>query len=232
MAQLKNKYFGELKGKLGDVVFRQRGKNNYIAQHPRSYKKPQNPEYFNRVKTFVLSTKFASVINSIGDLKFCWDKKKSNSIPMFNYLVSVLYSNLKLPESAHLVKITPERGFGLRVKSVSINETNFEINIEPLGNDSGINTSEETKIRLINILWLFDPISSSNQENEFTKFITMFEDLNINQNIIFNVNFSSNITELLKLYTKLRIYSTLITYSDELIQLNYSNTYFSELSLR
>lgn len=232
MAQLKNKYFGELKGKLGDIVFRQNGQNNYIAQKPRRYKSPQNPGYFNRLKNFMLATKFASKINSIGELKFFWNNKRSNNSLLFNHLVSVLYSSLKHPDSVSLIKITPEHSFGLRLKSVSINQTNYDFNIEPLGNYTGINTSLETKVRLINIFWLFEPFSPNMPMNEFIKFITYFKDFNLNEHIIFNDNFSSDITELLKLYGKLRIFSTLITYSDELIQFNYSNTYFSELSLK
>lgn len=69
MAQLKNKYFGELKGKLGDVVFRQRGKTNYITQQPSKYNRSQNHEHQNRINTFRFSIKLASVVNSISDLK-------------------------------------------------------------------------------------------------------------------------------------------------------------------
>lgn len=232
MAQLKNKYFGELKGKLGDVVFRQKGNRNFISQTKRKYSSPNNPDYFNRLETFRLSTKFASAIHSIIDLRKIWFDKKTTDVALFNHIVSRVYPAIKSIDTFNLVKITPEKSFAIRSNTIRLNETQFEIDIEPLGDNSGINTSVETKARVVNVVWLYENNLTNIPQNEFISFVTDYKDLNIHKNTIYSINFSSNITEILKLYNKGRVYSSLITYSNEMNIINYSNTYFADVNLR
>ncbi|MCS7052885.1 MAG: hypothetical protein NZM09_04035 [Ignavibacterium sp.] len=232
MAQLKNKYFGELKGKLGDVVFRQRGKTNYITQQPRKYNRSRDPEHQNRINTFRLAIKLASAVNSISDLKEIWDDKSYIGSSTYNHLVSVLYPNLRSVDSYSLVRITPERSFSIKVKQIVISETQLDLNIEPLRGNSGINPDLENKARIVGVIWLYDPISSNNPKDEFTKFVSDYVDLDINNNIVFNLSFSSSTTELLKLYNQCRIYSSLITFTSEFSLVSFSNTFYADLSIR
>ena len=52
MAELEKKFFGNLKGSLGDVVFRQRNEKNYVAHKPKSYTPPDDPKYRERTSKF------------------------------------------------------------------------------------------------------------------------------------------------------------------------------------
>lgn len=232
MAQLKNKYFGELRGKLGDVVFRQKGSKNYISQSQRKYTSPNSPEYFNRLETFRLSTKFSSAIYSIIDLRTIWFDKKPSNISLYNHIVATVYRAMKSNDTFNLIKITPEKSFAIRSNTIRLNENQFEIDVEPLGDNSGINTSVETKARVVNVVWLYESNITNISQNEFLGFATDYKDLNIHKNTTYGINFSSNITEIVKLYNKGRVYSSLITYSNEMNIINYSNTYFADVSLR
>ncbi len=232
MAKLKNKYFGELKGKLGDVVFRQKGKINYVSQVPRNYKTPLSPDYYDRINTFTLSTKFASVVYSIYEMKTIWFNNAPNHHSLFNILVSKIYSVARYPDLRLKIKITPERGFSVKLKMLNLNENNIEFNFEPIGVNSGLNLSEHTKVKLISVLWLFDPYDKTIPEFDFIKVASDISNLSLTDNLVFNIGFYPSQSSLLSIYKKCRIYSTIVTMNDDLVINNYSNTVSIEQALR
>jgi|ERR1035437_2092374 hypothetical protein len=72
MGRLKNTILGDVTGKVGNIVFRVKGKKSYIYASPKKVKVSQKQEAKEARSKFTPLSKFASFINSIAELKYFW----------------------------------------------------------------------------------------------------------------------------------------------------------------
>src|ERR1035437_4840504 len=70
MGRLKNTVLGNITGKVGDIVFRVRGKKSYLYASPKKVKVSQKQEAKEARSKFNPLSKFGSFINSIPELKY------------------------------------------------------------------------------------------------------------------------------------------------------------------
>ena len=91
MGRLKNTILGDVTGKVGNIVFRVKGKKAYAYASPQKVKVSQTKEAKEARSKFTPLSKFASYINSIPELKYFWkisDIKASSTyhkISKYNY---------------------------------------------------------------------------------------------------------------------------------------------------
>src|ERR1035437_11200489 len=74
MGRLKNTVLGNVTGKVGDIIFRVRGKKSYLYSKPKQVKVSQKQEAKEARSKFNPLSKFGSFINSIPELKYFWKK--------------------------------------------------------------------------------------------------------------------------------------------------------------
>ena len=74
MGSLKNTVLGNVTGKVGDFVFRVRGKKSYLYASPKKVKVSQKQEAKEARSKFNPLSQFSSFINSIPELKYFWKK--------------------------------------------------------------------------------------------------------------------------------------------------------------
>lgn len=124
MAEINKKFFGDLKGKFGDAVFRTRGSKNFVARKGK-FRKPDTDEFRNRTDTFKLSAKLASLINSEKYLKIIWQNKLGKGILVYPNLISINYSAFSGASITGIPLLVPENGIGVKVDTVSIDNDNL-----------------------------------------------------------------------------------------------------------
>lgn len=231
MAHLKNKYFGDMKGKFGDVVFRVRNGKNYAAQTPRKYTKPDTLEYKKRISSFKLSTRFSSSLVRTPELKNIWKTESIKSRTLYQHIISLCYNNLRSEENIVQLKITPEKGFNADFENVILNDSTLSFTVKPLGNDTGINLSNETKIKLVTLCMLYDAKVEGKSEYDLFFIKSGIVPLVVEEELIFNINLTATQQHIVSQYKELRVYSSLITYTDESAQINYSDTLFNKTTL-
>jgi|GEM_PF-2188804 len=231
MAELKNRYFGEIKGSFGDVVFRRRNGKNYTARKPRKYTQPNTDEYINRINAFRTSIKFSSAVNSIPELKKFWSMEVSNGKTPYQYLISRSYGTFKSAETVLTSQITPDKGFGVVVDECTLSGTSLNMRIQPLLASSGINTGNESKIRLISIVQFYDPLNWVVNSFEFIKLNSNDMAIDLNESLNFTIQLSTAHSNTLALYKKCRVFSTLITYNSEDVPVGYANTFSKAIVL-
>ncbi|MCR4418014.1 MAG: hypothetical protein NUV92_09775 [Ignavibacteria bacterium] len=132
MADVRKKIIGTLKGKLGDVVFRERNGKIIAYSKPKKYRKTKSVKLKKERNKFATVVQLANIIKSIPDLYFIW---KNSDLPGSNAYQRIIKNNLQLTNGADLTinNLLFPPGIDLNISLVEINQTRnkiSEINIE------------------------------------------------------------------------------------------------------
>jgi hypothetical protein len=132
MADVRKKIIGTLKGKLGDVVFRERNGKIIAYSKPKKYRKTKSVNLKKERNKFATVVQLANIIKSIPDLYFIW---KNSDLPGSNAYQRIIKNNLQLTNGADLSinNLLFPPGIDLNTSLVEINQTRnkiSEINIE------------------------------------------------------------------------------------------------------
>jgi len=228
MAQLKKKYFGNLSGRFGDAVFRQIGDKNYIAQRPAKYKVPETQEFRDRITRFGLSAKLAKSIYGTPDLQTFWKREYPEENRLFNFILKANYPFINPDGISSNPMITPdENGFGVRLNSHSISDSSVRADIAPLGSSSGIDTTVETRIRLISIILLADPLDVNYPGFHLFTLQSEEQILSLDDPMLFDMQLSSNQAEKVGRYQQIKALFSLITSDNNGNLFRYSSTFYS-----
>lgn len=192
MARLKKQILGKVSGGVGDLVFRNRNENNYIALKPLRYNKPMDDRAVARRSKFKSAVQLASAINSIVPLKIQWSRKSNGDNTVFNRLVRTNYPtiiNLLLSEYTSLM---PGKGFPIVTQTISLSQDDFKISIESIGNDAGLNPDFEKQIRMVAVLCLSSPLNLMYPEIVYLPLISKAQPLELTNSLNFQITLRSD----------------------------------------
>lgn len=224
MAKLKKQILGKVSGKLGDIVFRNTKKTNYIAARPISFNAPIDENSINRREKFAVSVKFSSLVLSIPELRYIWSKQTPTGRTTINYLVSQNYSKVDSKGLTENTSLTPPMGFILKEERIVIDSEKIIISINPIGNRSGINPEIEKFIKAIAVISLNK--TDNRNLNQYAFFALSSEQLplNLNERLNFEIPITAQLNELINNHSERMIFVCLITLSDIGEPINYSST--------
>lgn len=94
MGRLKNMVLGNVTGKVGNVVFRVKGKKAYAYASPEKVKVSQTKGAKEARSKFTPLSNFASFINSIPELKYFWLKAKIDASSAYHKITKLNYKLL------------------------------------------------------------------------------------------------------------------------------------------
>ncbi|HRI46120.1 MAG TPA: hypothetical protein PK559_03355 [Ignavibacteriaceae bacterium] len=229
MAELKNRFFGEVTGAFGDVVYRVRKGKNFTARKPKQYKKQQTEQYIKRTNTFRMSIKLSSMINSVPELhNFLKTGIVTNQSP-YEYLLSRSMKGLFNKSSIERFPITPEKGFGVEIDETVFDGKLLTFRIKPLLSSSMIDTSIEKKFKLISIIQAIEPNTEIDAPYSFLKLQSESIVSSVEDNLEFTLNLSTADKQLMELYNTYVTNSTIITYDENDNPLKYSNTMYTTI---
>ncbi|KAF0147040.1 MAG: hypothetical protein FD143_3125 [Ignavibacteria bacterium] len=225
MAELEKPMFGNIKGKFGKAVFRQRNGINYIAQRPSSYTVPATEAYQHRTTKFRISSKIAAVINSIPTLKSLWKLCTPENLSAYNYLISVNYNALNNDQTVGRIKIAPDSKVGVRLDSVELTTDKLTVNLHPLTEHSLIDTSLEKKVKLIALLVLSKPVDNNTADFEVLELVSPTKTFELNTALSFDLFISTSDELKIALYQNKSIHSSLFTFTNDDNVVNNSSTF-------
>lgn len=225
MAELNKKLFGSIKGKFGDAVFRHRNGKNYIAQKPKKYTLPDNESFRNRTTKFKLLSIVSSSINSVTTLKEIWKLSTPKELSVYNYLISKNYQAVDNGTIGSLFKIVPDGGFGARLNTLAMDQSSLTINLFPLTSASGIDVTLEKKVQSISLVALSEPTDINLNPVEILILISSPKTVDLENNLEFITMLSTADSDLLSFYNKKQIFSTLITYDENDILVQFAKTF-------
>lgn len=225
MANLEKPMFGNIKGKFGKAVFRQRNGLNYIAQRPSSYSIPGTESYLIRTAKFRICAKISSALNSVSLLKELWKEETPEKLSTYNYLISVNYGAVNNDLSLGLIKIAPDSAVGVRLDTVALTSDKLTVNLLPLTEKSLINPSVEKKVKLASLLYLSSPLNSEDSGFEVITFISASKAFDLASPLTFDLFISTSDELKIGLYRNKSVHSSLITFAEDDTAVNNSSTF-------
>lgn len=229
MAEIKKKYFGEIKGKFGDAVFRQRGDKNYISQKAK-YRKPDTEEFRTRTDTFKMSSKLASLINSNIYLKQIWQSKLGRNTPVYPNLISLNYSVFTGTSVNGIPSLVPDNGIGVKVDTLQIDDDELTLKLKPLTAASTIDIETEKKILSVAFSFVSNPTNLGSAPVQILTFNSAKLTFNLEDAVTLIHPVSTADNDIIKSYQDLAFYFTLITLDEHDKIVHYAKTFSSQIA--
>ena len=225
MAELDKQMFGNIKGKFGKAVFRQRHGKNYIAQKPSSYTAPMSEEFLKRTGKFKLSSKIAAAVNSVSVLKEIWRLNTPKGLSTYNYLISKNYTAVNGDSVSGILQIVPESKVGVRLNTLTLEADKLNLALLPLTSASLIDPNVEKKAQLVSLIFLSNPNSEDVAKFEVIPVLSLQTGVNLETALSFEIDFPTAVAEKIAKYQNKNIYSTLITFDENGKTVNYAGTF-------
>ena len=186
MAEVNKKILGTIRGKIGDVVFRERNGKVFAYSKPKKYRKSRSSKIKTARNKFATIIQFANLIKSIPDLYLIW---KISKLPGSNVYQRIIKNNLSLANGPDLSinNLFFPPGLDFNFSIVNVNQSKNKI--------TGIDfqLSFEDKVREIfeqsSLIALLYKTNVSKVISQQEKFVLTQTEIQINSNSnIMNVN--------------------------------------------
>ncbi len=200
MAELKSSVLGEVRGKIGNELFRKINGKIFISEITGKYTTSQLPHEIDKRSRQKVNGKFGSVILKSSLLKAIWEKEKAPCTRANNKINKVNFAFCEPGRPSEKAQITPG-GFKLEAEEISVLPGRIEVAPLPFALHK-----EETKVIFILILSLWN--KRRKKDDDF-KFLLMQETLAEVPRLTFKL--SKEETSLIKKYKNKTIYLAAVT---------------------
>ncbi len=222
MARVKKNFLGEVHGKIGDVVYKKRGKTEYAASTPKERTDDVSPAETANRNRMKVAGKFAKAVKGIEVLKKIWEsveiEKYKDSDPI-NKITGINYKSFLPGKATEENKITPE-GFNIPVKSVNCLDSKIEVKLNEVLRKKG-----NEKFVLVLLTWFERPIL---KEHDYYSNECILKVLKDNGKKIF-FELDKNIKMKESKYQDKIIYLALVVFDEDENVLRWSSTYAKKM---
>lgn len=228
MARMKKQVLGKVSGGVGDLVFRNRNENNYIALKPIRFNTPMDDRAVARRNKFKSAVQLASAMNAIIPLKSVWNKNTTGNNTVYNRMVKSNYSSLVDMLPSQYTLLAPGKGFPVTTQNIELNQEQVRVLFNALGSDSGIDTQIEKTIRMACVLCLSAPSNPMYSEIVYLPLISGSQNIVLTEPLDISIGLNATEKELFNLYGNKKMLAGLITFDVDLQAVSSSNTIFFE----
>lgn len=177
MAHINRKILGSIKGRIGDVVFRERNGKVIVFSRPKKYKKTKSQKLKNERKKFATVVMLANIIKNSTDLYSIW---KNSNLPGSNAYQKIIKNNLKLTNNVDLsinnILLPP----GIDIQLNLLNTERSNNNITEIKLELEFENAHKSLFESATIYSLFYKIDNSPAQTNLERF--HFNESKINQN--------------------------------------------------
>lgn len=225
MAKLKKQVLGEVSGTLGTFVFREVKGKNVIGMRPSNVSVANDPASVDRRNKFKMSSKLARAVLADPKLKKIWSVKTPYELNTHNYIVQQNYNSV-LPNSlSDVIKLIPEFGFPLTVNSVNKTASQLSVSLTALNSNPGFKHMDETKIMMVTVLFLSNPVDTSVSEYSFLTLPTPSQVLNLTDPLTFNSELDGPSGVVYGKYSEQKMFFVFLTLDENDNVIQFSNTF-------
>jgi hypothetical protein len=225
MANLNKQVLGRLSGSVGDLVFRQRHGVNYACTKPGPINAANDPASIERRNKFALTCRFSHQVNSVPYLNTLWKRKLPAGLSSFNAITKTNYKFSGAEELSDRAVIVPDSGFGITLISSAVPPPNLQVEITPVGNSAGIDTTVEINICLCTIIALSKTSDELSEANSFITLVSAPQQTVLDAQLTFEIPYSKEEIELFNNYQDKKGFSALVTLDESENPVHYSRTF-------
>jgi hypothetical protein len=211
MARLIGGLYGKVSGKVGDVIYRNRGGNTIVCALPRERMSPRTELELEQQSIFALTGKIARVINSEKMLKHFWKPDKQKSQSRYNVIFKNNYRMLDIKDLSGKIIIVPAGGFNLEEPSVKGGKGNLLIECQPLESNAKFNTKVEKFVSAVGIIVLKNPTAEWMPLYEIMTFRSEKQILNPKKPLTLDVEFAGGRLKMFESFSLKKISAVFIT---------------------
>ncbi len=226
MAQFNKQILGQAQGAVGDITFRKRNGKTYLAAKPAPFTPGSDDKSVARRGKFSITIKFAKSINSIPLLKNLWQKDAPAGVTTFNHITRTNYAMIGSGSfMTALVRLTPSLGFNISNPVAVLGPNEIKVNLDAIGDSSGIDVLNESSIKLVSIVYLGNPTDASLKKYNFLTFVSDAKATDLSTALEFNTALDNVVTQMLTIYQERKAFFALVTLDSEGNVVHYSNTF-------
>ncbi len=226
MAQFNKQVLGEAQGAVGDVTFRKRNGKTYLAAKPASFTPGTDANSLARRGKFSITIKLASSINSIPLLKELWKNNTPSGLTTFNFITRTNYAMIGSGGIiSSMVRLTPSLGFSVNNPVVAFNSDAIKVNLDAIGDSTGIDVTNEPSIKLVSVVYLSNPNDASLKKYEFITFISDSKPADLSSPPEFDTALDNVLSQMLGIYQEHRGFFVLVTLDQAGNVVRHSNTF-------
>jgi hypothetical protein len=213
MASFENAILGEVKGKIGEVIGRRRGNKYFIYAAPREVKISNSAEAIKSRSKLKTVAQFASIVNSIPELKYLWAKLKSDVSDAFHKIEKVNYPLFTYDRPTINNTIIPDNNNDNEIKESSISQGGVKLKIF-IPNDEEANQDRAKELTGIGVISYYIPKSKDDDYFHLSKIRTGPIDVKIDEEFDLEIPFSGGERANYNSYMKSIIYFTMVSKDD------------------
>jgi hypothetical protein len=210
MATFENAILGEVKGKVGEVIGRRRGNKFFIYAAPREVKISNSPGAIKSRDIMKPVAQFASIVNSIPELKYLWAKEKIEAFDAFHKIEKVNYPLFTYDRPTVKNTIIPDNNNDSKIKESSISQGGVKLKIF-IHNDEGANYDGVKELTGIGVICYYNPKSKEDDYFHLSKIRTGIFDVRIDEELEVDIPFSGEERGNYNSYMKSIIYFTMLS---------------------
>ncbi len=228
MAEIEGEILGNIKGKLGNIVFRKLNGKTVLSVRPVKYKPANSKVAKNTRARFASTVSFARFVNSIVPLKEVWSKA---SIPGINSYQKLIKYNFKATGEDGLTTgnlITPP-GIPIIIENLTLNKNQISFTVN-LGNSKQTN-SLCFPFQVFSIIY-FNEAKIMFELQNFFDASGISETSGLNRNLYYiQNNLNNEQIALFKKYNECIIYISVISDFSNSKAVNWSSTFSAILNI-
>lgn len=231
MAKLNDQHLGTIRGALGPQVFKMLFGEAYVARLPRRTMNEPSAETIERRNRFRLTMKFSKSVYELTMLRRFWNEFTpeglTKRIPTIAKIAKVSYQSIQPTAVLDGTFLAPDFGFRLSPTDVSINSTGINVTLDPLGEDTQIDTGVEKYIRLGCVTHLSSPSNGTISANRFLSFVSPNVILNLTNSLSFSIPIDSTKAMIYNAYDSHKTFLILVTLDEKGKPVRFSMTFVS-----
>lgn len=226
-----NPIFGKVRGKLGNIVFKQINGTSYIARCPVPKSKSSlSPSIIAQRKRFGLVCKLAKSINQINIFKNQW---RNNTDVKMNTYIAIQKENFPLigkNELAFTPKLTPfseNRDFSECGFSYHKGEIAIEFNPDKI--ELVKDYDKEKFMIAAGVIYLSEPVDHCMEDYKFISVVSKKEDVSKDETTVLSIELNGGLCQLLETYTKCIFHFGFVSLDKDSIVINTISTFAENL---
>ena len=225
MARLIGGPFGSVSGRVGDVIYRNRGGKTIVSALPTQRTSPRS-EYEIALQTkFALAGKIARGINSIAILKYFWKPTAYNGNSSCNVIFKNIYRLIDMKDLISSIMIMPMGGFNLEGASIKTGRTNLLIECDSMTTNPEFNKKSEKYISAAGVILLKNPSDEMLPIHYVIPFKTLKQFLYPNKELIIDLDFAGGTLQLFQSYAIKKVSAVFVTMDEGENPIRYSTTF-------
>lgn len=224
MGILKKAVLGLPSGAVGDVLFRIKNGRSIIGTRPVNFTPGMDVKSVNRRNLFGITSKFSQAVNSIPSFKNLWDIVTPNNISPYNGIFKASYPYVTPTDVTNSASIVPFLfGFNVTTTDVSIDATEVNVSIDPIGTNAEIDTNVEKFIQLGTVIKCTDGTMDTLPHIVFIPLKSANVVLNLANPLSFTITLSDQDSDLYSMFDTHLSYLAFVTLDEDGNAVHYSS---------